>query len=91
MENVESMSDKNRFKKRRAVLRARGLCTRCGVNPAAAGHSKCKKCALEIGIKKMVAPARRLVCEKIGRLERNRALIVEALGAVDLALAELKK
>jgi len=80
------MSDKNRFKKRRAFLRSRGLCVRCGTEKAAPGHVKCKKCASEIGAKKLVAPSRRLECKRIGRLEEKKALFAEAIRVIDSEL-----
>jgi len=72
------MSDKTRFKKRRQLLAARGLCRRCGHGKAEPGHTTCKKCVTEILTKRLLRPAQRLRCEKIGRLERKLALFREA-------------
>lgn len=84
------MSDKNRFKRRRELFRARGLCERCGRERARPGHVTCKKCVAEIGVKKMVRPALRLKCERIGRVERNLALFREAVRAAELELDRLR-
>ena len=85
------MSDTaSRFRRRRALLRQRGLCVRCGRHPAAPGHVKCKKCALEIVAKKIVAPGLRLWCEKIGRLERDRAILAEAQKLLESELERMR-
>lgn len=84
------MSDKTRFKRRRELLRKRGLCVRCGQEKARPGRSIGEKCEQEIKVKRLVAPARRVVCEKIARLERNLVFAQEAERAILGKLAELK-
>jgi|GEM_PF-4519124 len=83
------MADKTRFRCRRAQLKQRGLCVRCGREKARAGHTICILCASEKRTKKLVAPARVYVCEKRARLERNRAFCVEALRAIESELSKL--
>jgi hypothetical protein len=84
------MSDKNRFKRRRAGLRARGLCERCGEEPAIKGCHIGKMCASVLKVKKVVGKETVYRCEKIARLERNKALMQAGLVAVDEKLARLK-
>lgn len=76
------MSDKKRFQKRRARLSALGLCVRCGDEKAMPGATIGVLCAAEIRTKKIVAPARRLVCEKIARVERKLLFVREAESAL---------
>ncbi len=84
------MSDKNRFKKRRALLRSRGLCERCGAEPALAGCHIGKLCAAEMRVKKIVSPSRIIRCEKIARLERNLAIFEEAAKTCRDKIGQLK-
>jgi hypothetical protein len=85
------MSDPKRFRRRRQLLRARGICIQCADRKAVPGRSKCEECANIIGIKKLVAPARRIVCEKRARLERNLIIIRAAEQAVLEKLSVLPK
>lgn len=82
------MNTRDRFKIRRALLRNRGLCERCGCEKAISGRRYGILCASEKRLKKLVALPRRIICEKIARLERNKTFCIEALSAIE---AELRK
>lgn len=84
------MNDKKRFSKRRRLLAVRGLCQRCGTEKAMPGKTYGILCATEIRTKKIVAPKRIYVCEKIARLERNLAFCHEAENAISSELAKLR-
>ena len=84
------MPDKNRFRRRRQLLRERGLCERCGVEAAQPGLHIGKECAAEMRIKKIVRPTVFYRCEKIGRLERNLAIFEEAARACRRKLDDLR-
>lgn len=73
---------KNRFKCRRAALRARGLCTRCGAEKALPNRSVGILCETEMRLKRTVAPSRKKRAEKIGRLERNLEFCKAATAAI---------
>lgn len=84
------MDPKNRFKRIREQRKARGFCERCGHEKARPGGRICILCETEIRTKKIVAPSRRIRCEKIGRLERNLAIVREADRTISAKLAALR-
>ncbi len=84
------MPDPSRFHRIREQRRARGLCVRCGDEKAMPGRSIGILCAREIRAKKIVAPRRIYVCEKVGVLEGKRALYVEAIRAIEGKMTALR-
>jgi hypothetical protein len=84
------MSDTKRFRRRRQLLQARGLCTRCGQEKAIPGMSYGEMCATEMRTKKILRPAAVFRCEKIARLERNLAFCREAEKTIVEQLSRLR-
>lgn len=80
----------DRFKRRRAILRRRRLCTKCGETQARPGRCECVGCAVVKSIKsKQRREQSRAINEAIRReaLAEKRALLAEALARLDAQLA----
>lgn len=79
----------NRFQKRRALLRRRHKCTRCGTCPPKPGCRTCPDCLAVLAAKRAIKEEPEKIARKKARVERGRDLIRAALARMETRFQEV--